>query len=74
MYRTSRRGLEQLPARRRSRRRGAHRAVGHFFYSPSGDSDGVRRFLKNDLVYVVQCDGTSVTTFLERAGGKRPGS
>ena len=48
--------------------------MGHFFYSPSGDSDGVRRFLKNDLVYVVQCDGTSVTTFLERAGGKRPGS
>ena len=44
-----------------------------FFYSPSGDSDSVRRFLKNDLVRVVQCDGTSVTTFLERAGGKRPG-
>lgn len=47
------------------------RAVGHFFYSPSGDADGVRRLLKNDLVRVVQCDGTSVTTFLERAGGKR---
>lgn len=44
-----------------------------FFYSPSGDSDSVRRFLNNDLVRVVQCDGTSVTTFLERAGGKRPG-
>ncbi len=44
-----------------------------FFYSPSGDSDSVRRFLKDDLVRVVQCDGTSVTTFLERAGGKRPG-
>jgi transposase len=44
-----------------------------FFYSPSGDSESVRRFLKNDLIRTVQCDGTSVTTFLERAGGKRPG-
>jgi transposase len=44
-----------------------------FFYSPTGDSDSVKRFLKNDLVRVVQCDGTSITTFLERAGGKRPG-
>jgi transposase len=44
-----------------------------FFYSPSGDSDSVRRFLKDDFVRIVQCDGTSVTTFLERAGGKRPG-
>ena len=43
------------------------------FYSPSGDSDSVRRFLKDDPVRVVQCDGTSVTTFLDRAGGKRPG-
>lgn len=44
-----------------------------FFYSPSGDSDSVQRFLKNDLVRVVQCDGTNITTFIERAGGKRPG-
>jgi len=44
-----------------------------FFYSPSGDSDSVRRFLGDDLARVVQCDGTSVTSFLERAGGKRPG-
>jgi transposase len=44
-----------------------------FFYSPSADSDSVRRFLGDDLARVVQCDGTSVTTFLERAGGKRPG-
>jgi transposase len=44
-----------------------------FFYSPSADSDSVRRFLGNDLARIVQCDGTSVTTFLERAGGKRPG-
>jgi transposase len=44
-----------------------------FFYSPSGDSDSVRRFLGDDLARTVQCDGTSVTTFLERAGGRRPG-
>jgi len=44
-----------------------------FFYSPSADSDSVRRFLGDDLCRTVQCDGTSVTSFLERAGGKRPG-
>ena len=44
-----------------------------FFYSPNGDSESVRRFLGKDLARTVQCDGTSVTTFLERAGGKRPG-
>lgn len=44
-----------------------------FFYSPSGDSDSVKRFLGDNLARTVQCDGTSVTTFLERAGGKRPG-
>ena len=44
-----------------------------FFYSPSADSNSVRRFLGDDLARTVQCDGTSVTTFLERAGGKRPG-
>jgi len=44
-----------------------------FFYSPSGDSDSVQRFLGNDLARVVQCDGTNITTFIERAGGKRPG-
>jgi transposase len=44
-----------------------------FVYSPSADSDSVRRFLGTDLARTVQCDGTSVTTFLERAGGKRPG-
>jgi transposase len=44
-----------------------------FYYAPSADSDSVRRFLRDDLVRTVQCDGTSVTTFLERAGGKRPG-
>jgi transposase len=44
-----------------------------FFYSPSGDSDSVRRFLEGDLCRTVQCDGTNTLTFLERAGGKRPG-
>lgn len=44
-----------------------------FAYSPSADSDSVRRFLGDDLARTVQCDGTSVTTFLEREGGKRPG-
>jgi len=44
-----------------------------FFYAASADSDSVRRFLGTDLARTVQCDGTSVTTFLERAGGKRPG-
>ena len=44
-----------------------------FFYSPSGNSDSVRRFLGDELCRTVQCDGTSVTNFIERAGGKRPG-
>lgn len=44
-----------------------------FFYSPSGDSDSVKRFLGEDLARTVQCDGTNVTSFLERVGGKRPG-
>jgi transposase len=44
-----------------------------FFYSPSADSDSVRRFLGDDLRRTVQCDGTAVTSFLERAGGTRPG-
>ena len=44
-----------------------------FFYAPSADSESVRRFLGEDLVRTVQCDGTSVTSFLERVGGKRPG-
>lgn len=44
-----------------------------FDYSPSADSNSVRRFLQNDLMRTVQCDGTSTLTFLERAGGKRPG-
>jgi transposase len=44
-----------------------------FFYSPTGDAESVKRFLGSNLARTVQCDGTSITTFLERAGGKRPG-
>ena len=44
-----------------------------FFYSPHGDADSVRRFLGEDLSRTIQCDGTSTLTFIERAGGKRPG-
>jgi transposase len=51
---------------------GDHRWVS-FFYSPSGDSKSVKDFLGDDLCRSVQCDGTSITAFLERAGGKRPG-
>jgi transposase len=51
-----------------------------FFYSAQGDSDSVRRFLSPQAeddakayCRTVQCDGTNLTTFIERAGGKRPG-
>jgi transposase len=44
-----------------------------FFYSPRGDAESVKRFLGDDLARTVQCDGTSITSFLERTGGKRPG-
>jgi transposase len=44
-----------------------------FFYAPHGDAQSVRDFLDDDLCRTVQCDGTSVTNCIERAGGKRPG-
>jgi len=44
-----------------------------FIYSAQGDSASVRRFLGEDLGRSVQCDGTNITTFIERAGGLRPG-
>jgi hypothetical protein len=44
-----------------------------FFYSPTGNSESVKRFLGDNLARTVQCDGTSITTFLEHTGGKRPG-
>jgi len=49
----------------------AHRV--RFVYSPSGDAGSVRRFLGENFARTVQCDGTNITTFIERAGGKRPG-
>ena len=44
-----------------------------FFFSAHGDGQSVRDFLGDDLARNVQCDGTSVTNCIERAGGKRPG-
>jgi transposase len=44
-----------------------------FIYSAQGDSASVRRFLGEDVGRSVQCDGTNITTFIERAGGLRPG-
>lgn len=44
-----------------------------FVYSASGDSASVKRFLGTDFARKVQCDGTSITSFIERAGGERPG-
>jgi len=45
-----------------------------FFYCSSGDADGVRRFLgEGNYARTVQVDGTNLLTFIERAGGKRPG-
>lgn len=51
---------------------GDHRWVS-FFYAPTGSAQGVKDFLGPHLGRTVQCDGTSITAFLERAGGKRPG-
>jgi len=44
-----------------------------FVYAPKGDAASVHDFLGEDLVRSVQCDGTPITNFIERAGGKRPG-
>lgn len=44
-----------------------------FVYSAHGDSESIKRFLGDEFARTVQCDGTSITTFIERAGGKRPG-
>jgi hypothetical protein len=44
-----------------------------FFYASSADSQSVRDFLGDELCRTVQCDGTTVTNCIERAGGKRPG-
>ena len=44
-----------------------------FFYAPTGDAQSVKDFLGKDYCRTVQCDGTNLLDFLERAGGKRPG-
>jgi len=44
-----------------------------FFYKPSANSDSVRAFLGDKLARNVQCDGTNMLDFVERAGGQRPG-
>ena len=45
-----------------------------FFYCASGDADGVKHFLgEGNYARTVQADGTNLLTFIERAGGKRPG-
>ena len=44
-----------------------------FVYSRHGDGDSVRVFLGDVLRPTVQCDGTSITNFIEREGGLRPG-
>jgi transposase len=44
-----------------------------FEYAPVGDAVSVMHFLGSDHRRTVQCDGASVFSFIERAGGKRPG-
>ncbi len=44
-----------------------------FVYAKRGDAQSVKDFLGEDLARIVQCDGTNIVDFLERAGGKRPG-
>jgi hypothetical protein len=44
-----------------------------FFYALTGDSNSVKESLGDDLARTVQCDGTSIINFIERAGGKRSG-
>jgi transposase len=44
-----------------------------FDYAPQGTAQSVRLFLGDKLRRTVQCDGTSTLSFLEQAGGKRPG-
>lgn len=44
-----------------------------YTYAASGNEESVRDFLGEDLVRDIQCDGTTVTNFIEREGGRRPG-
>jgi transposase len=44
-----------------------------FFFAPEAGSEGFKAFLDGAIGRTIQCDGTNVTTCVERAGGKRPG-
>ena len=44
-----------------------------FIYSAQGNAESIKKFLGDDYCRTVQCDGTNLTTFIERAGGNRPG-
>lgn len=45
-----------------------------FVYSPDGSSQSVKSFLgEGNYARTVQADGTNLLTFIERAGGQRPG-
>ncbi len=45
-----------------------------FVYSPDGGSQSVKSFLgEGNYARTVQADGTNLLTFIERAGGQRPG-
>ena len=44
-----------------------------FVYSRSANSQSIKDFLGENWARVVQCDGTNISTFIERAGGNRPG-
>jgi hypothetical protein len=44
-----------------------------FFFSPEAGSEGFKAFLDGAIGRTIQCDGTNVTTCVERSGGKRPG-
>jgi transposase len=45
-----------------------------FVYSPDAGSESVKRFLgEGNYGRTVQADGTNLLTFIERAGGRRPG-
>ncbi len=42
-------------------------------YHADATHEGPKAFLGDDLARIVQCDGTSTLSFIERAGGLRPG-
>lgn len=44
-----------------------------FVYASDGGGDSCKSFLQEELTRTIQCDGTSVTNWIEKRGGKRPG-